>query len=133
VAGVVMDRHLEMQVVNDENGEIMITENLPFEVKRTMVVYMKVGRQRGSHANRNCEQVFTVISGEVVLKIETTEGREEFHMRQNGRAVYVPAMAWRTLMAKTRFACVIIHASMEFDESDYIRTHEEFKNALQQH
>lgn len=128
-----MDTHLEMQVVNDEKGSIMIAENLPFEVKRTMVVYMKIGRQRGGHANRNCEQVFSVISGEIILKIETTDGREEFHMRQNGRGIYVPAMAWRTLMAKTRFACILIHASMAYDESDYIRTREEFKNALQQH
>ena len=128
-----MNKHIEMQVVNDANGSIMIAENLPFETSRTMVVYMKVGRQRGNHANYKCDEIFTVISGEVVLKIETAEGREEFHMRQTGRGIYVPALAWRTLWAKTRFACVLIHASMAFDESDYIRDYEEFKDALQQH
>jgi len=127
------DTHIDMQVVNDENGSIMIAENLPFEVKRTFVIYMKVGRQRGGHANYECEQLFTVISGEVVLRVETAEGKEEYHMRQNGRGVYVPALAWRTLMAKTRFACVLVHASTVFDESDYIRDYEEFKDALQQH
>ena len=127
------DTHIDMQVVNDENGSIMIAENLSFEVKRTFVIYMKVGRQRGGHANYECEQLFTVISGEVVLRVETAEGKEEYHMRQNGRGVYVPALAWRTLMAKTRFACVLVHASTVFDESDYIRDYEEFKDALQQH
>jgi len=125
------DTHIDMQVVNDENGELLIYENFPFEVKRTFVIYMKVGRQRGGHANRECEQVFSVISGEVVLKLETSNGREEFHMRQNGRGIYVPAMAWRTLAAKTRFACVLVHASEVYDESDYIRTREEFKDAIQ--
>jgi mannose-6-phosphate isomerase-like protein (cupin superfamily) len=127
------DTHIEMQVVDDENGSLLIYENFPFEVKRTFVIYMRVGRQRGGHANHECEQVFSVISGDVVLRVETAEGKEEFHMRQSGRGIYVPAMAWRTLMAKTRFACVLVHASMMYDESDYIRTHEEFKNALQQH
>ena len=128
-----METYLDMQVVNDENGSIMIAENLPFETSRTMVVYMKVGRQRGGHANHKCEQVFSVISGEIVLNVETADGREKYHMRQNGRRIHVPAMAWRTLWAKTRFACVLIHASLAFDESDYIRDYEEFKDALQQH
>ncbi len=123
--------HIEMQVVKDVNGELLIYENFPFDVKRTFVIYMMVGRQRGGHANRECEQVFSVISGEVVLKLETGNGREEYHMRQNGRGIYVPAMAWRTLWAKTRFACVLVHASMVYDESDYIRTREEFEDALQ--
>ena len=127
------DTHIDMQVVNDENGSIMIAENLSFDMKRTFVIYMKVGWQRGGHANYECEQLFTVISGEVVLRVETAEGKEEYHMRQNGRGIYVPAMAWRTLMAKTRFACVLVHASTVFDESDYIRDYEEFKDALQQH
>jgi mannose-6-phosphate isomerase-like protein (cupin superfamily) len=126
-----MTEHIDMQVVNDENGSLLIYENFLFDVKRTFVIYMLLGRQRGGHANHKCEQVFSVISGEVVLRIETAEGKEEFHMRQNGRGIYVPAMAWRTLMAKTRFACVMVHASMEFDESDYIRTREEFQDALQ--
>ena len=125
------DTHIEMQVVNDEKGSLLIYENFPFEVKRTFVAYMKVGRQRGGYANHECEKVFSVISGEVVLKFETAEGREEYHMRQNGRGIYVPAMAWRTLAAKTRFACVLVHASMAFDESDYIRDYEEFKDAIQ--
>ena len=125
--------HIDMQVVSDENGSIMIAENLSFDMKRTFVIYMKVGRQRGGHANYKCEQLFTVISGDVVLRVETAEGKEEYHMRQNGRGVYVPALAWRTLMAKTRFACVLVHASTVFDESDYIRDYEEFKDALQQH
>ena len=125
------DTHIDMQVVNDENGSLMIYENFPFDVKRTFVIYMLLGRQRGGHANHKCEQVFSVISGEVVLRFETTEGKEEFHMRQNGRGIYVPAMAWRTLMAKTGLACVLVHCSMAFDESDYIRTREEFQYAIQ--
>jgi mannose-6-phosphate isomerase-like protein (cupin superfamily) len=119
-----------VQVVSDENGSIMIAENLPFDMKRTFVIYMLLGRQRGGHANYECEQLFTVISGDVVLRVETAEGKEEYHMRQNGRGIYVPAMAWRTLMAKTRFACVLVHASMVYDESDYIRDYEEFKDAI---
>lgn len=125
------DTHIEMQVVTDANGSLLIYENFPFDVRRTFVIYMRVGRQRGGHANHKCEQVFSVISGEIVLNIETADGREKYHMRQNGRGIYVPALAWRTLAAKTRFACVLVHCSMEFDESDYIRTREEFKNALQ--
>jgi len=125
--------HIDMQVVNDANGSLMIYENFPFDVKRTFVAYIQLGRQRGGHANHGCDQVFSVISGEVVLRVETADGKEEYHMRQNGRGVYVPAMAWRTLMAKTRFACVLVHASTEYDESDYIRDYDEFKDAIQQH
>ena len=127
------DTHIDMQVIDDENGSLMIYESFPFDLKRTFVIYMMLGRHRGGHANHKCEQVFSIISGEVVLKVETADGREEYHMRQNGRGIYVPAMAWRTLMAKTRFACVLVHASMVYDESDYIRTREEFKDAIQQH
>ena len=127
------DTHIDMQVIDDENGSLLISENLPFDVKRTFVIYMKVGRQRGGHANYECDQIFTVISGEVVLRIETAEGKEKYHMRQSGHAIYVPALAWRTITAVTRFACVLVHASMVYDESDYIRTREEFNDAIQQH
>ena len=132
VAGVVMETHIDMQVINDKSGSLMIYENFPFEVKRTMALYMLLGRQRGGHANHECEQVFSIVSGEVVMKLETSSGREEYHMRQNGRGIYVPALAWRTLMAKTRFACVLIHASTIYDESDYIRDYDEFKATIQQ-
>ena len=127
------ETHIDMQVVSDANGSLMIYEDFPFDVKRTFVIYMMLGRQRGGHANHGCNQVFSVISGEVVLRVETADGKEEYHMRQNGRGIFVPAMAWRTLTAKTRFACVLVHASMAYDESDYIRTREEFKDAIQQH
>ena len=126
-----MDRHIEMQVESSEDGSMIIAENLPFEVKRTIVLYMKVGRQRGSHANHKTDQVITVISGEIELILHNADGREKYHMRQNGRGIYVPALAWRVLWAKTRFACVLVHCSMEFDESDYIRTREEFEDAIQ--
>ncbi len=126
-----MDRHIEMQVESNEDGSMIITESLPFEVRRTIVMYMKVGRQRGSHANHKCDQVISVISGEIELILHTADGREKYHMRQNGRGIYVPALTWRVLWAKTRFACVLIHASMAYDESDYIRTREEFEDAIQ--
>lgn len=126
-----MDRHIEMQVESNEDGSMMIAENLPFEIKRTMIIYMKVGRQRGSHANHKCEQIISVISGEIELILHTADGREKYHMRQNGRGIYVPALAWRVTWAKTRFACVLIHASMAYDEYDYIRTREEFNDAIQ--
>ena len=36
------DTHIEMQVVVDENGSLMIYENFPFEMKRTFVIYMRL-------------------------------------------------------------------------------------------
>ena len=127
-----MDRHIEMKVVTDNYGTMMIGENYPFDVKRTFILYLRIGKSKGHHANRECDQIFSVISGEVVLQIETAEGREKYHMRQNGRGIYVPALAWRTIRAVSRFACVLILASTLYDEADYIRDYKEFQDAIQQ-
>jgi len=126
------DRHIEMQVETNIKGSLLISENFPFDVKRTFVMYMNIGKQWGSHANHECDQIFTVISGEAVLRIETSKDREKYHMRQSGHAIYVPASAWRTITAVTQFACVLVHASTIYDEADYIRDYDEFKATLQQ-
>ena len=112
------------------NGYISIAEKkyLPFIPKRIYWTYFTPESvERGGHAHINLEQILIAVSGEINLQIETFED-EIFNYILNSPSVgvYVPKKSWRT-MRYSHNAVQICIASIEYDETDYIRDYKEFK------
>ena len=113
-------------------GYISVAEkdNLPFEVKRIYWTYYtpeSVGR--GGHAHYNLQQILLAVSGKIIVKVEMPDGdKQEFTLEKPHTGLFIPKMTWRTIKY-THNAVQVCIASMAFEESDYIRTYENYLKA----
>jgi hypothetical protein len=114
-------------------GYISVAEkdNLPFVPKRIYwTYYTPEDVERGGHSHINLQQVLVAVSGTIFLDIETVSGEKfRFILDSPNKGVYIPRGAWRT-MKYTHNAVQMCIANIEYDESDYIRNYEDFKNLV---
>jgi mannose-6-phosphate isomerase-like protein (cupin superfamily) len=114
-------------------GFISVTEQLktiPFEVKRTFwTYYTPESIVRGRHAHYQTEQVLVAVAGRIIVTTEMPDGTVSVHRLENPHiGLYVPPHAWHT-MQYSHSAVQVVFASHPYDEQDYIRQYDQFKEA----
>ena len=116
-------------------GYISVAEGdyLPFTVGRVYWTYFTPDEViRGNHAHKKLKQVLVAVSGQVVVYTEDkVEVKREFTLNKRDQGLFIPEGCWRTLRF-SHDAVLLCLASAEFEEADYIRTYEEFKNYVKQ-
>jgi len=114
----------------DSRGSLTVGEfptGLPFEAKRFFVI-SQVPRQRirGEHAHYKCEQFLVAIKGSVKVVLEASGQLKEYVLNSPYSGLYVPPMTWGVQKEFSEDCVLLVLASREFEEKDYIRIHEEF-------
>ena len=106
-------------------------ENLPFIPKRIYwTYYTPEDVVRGNHSHYELEQILVAVAGKITVSIITLEGMEfEFILDSPDKGVFIPKLCWRVLKY-THNAVQVCIASLEYSESDYIRSYEEFKKLI---
>lgn len=112
-------------------GYISVIEQLqlvPFEVKRIFwTYYTPESIVRGRHAHYATEQVLIAVSGRITVTTELAHGAiQTFRLEDPNVGLYVPPHAWHT-MQYLHSAVQLVLASAPYDEKDYIRDYEEFR------
>jgi hypothetical protein len=119
------------KIGNSQLGYISIAEkdNLPFTPKRIYWTYFTPEDvERGGHAHLELEQVLVAVAGKVELTIETLNGKiYNFILAHPSKGLYIPQKSWRT-MKYSHNAVQMCIASIEYDESDYVRDYGDFQN-----
>jgi len=114
-------------------GFISVAEGaaLPFIPKRIYWAYgVPAGTLRGQHAHRELEQVVVAPAGVVDIMLETVKGkRYNFRLDSPVKGLFIPKMYWRDLVYGQGSVLMCI-ASLEYAESDYIRSLVEFKSLV---
>jgi len=102
-------------------------ETLLFVPKRIYWTYFTPEDvERGGHAHIVLEQILVAVSGRIELTIESVDGKIfDFVLQSPDIGVYIPKLCWRT-MKYSHNAVQMCIASMEYDESDYIRDYKQF-------
>ena len=122
---------ISLPKILDNRGNLSFFESprqLPFEIARTYWIYdVPGGETRGSHAFKEQQEFIVALSGsfDVVLH----DGNEEikFSLNRSYYGVFIPKMYWRRLENFSTNALALIVSDKHFDEQDYIRDFEEFK------
>lgn len=123
-------RLVELQTIPMENGILGVAEvsrHIGFPIHRAYYLRdVPEGAGRGAHGHKNLRQCFLCLRGSVRLAI-TQAGRTEVAVldRPNLAAVVGPG-CWRDLSDFSHDSVVIVLASEEYDETDYIRRFEDF-------
>lgn len=112
-------------------GFITIAEgmqNVPFDIKRVYwTYYTPQNVVRGYHAHRDLEQLVFACSGTITFYTEDRFGNKaEFVLSEPNIGIYLPPYVWREIKFSHN-ALLLCLASRGYEEEEYIRDYEEFK------
>ncbi len=121
---------------NKETGFLTVYEKntgMPFEIKRVYTVTQCApNRIRGYHAHKTLEQVFIALQGTIRVSCESLEGEQIIiDLKDPGQALYCGKEIWHTVEYGEN-AILLVLAAAEYDEKDYIRDYQEFKERRNQ-
>lgn len=109
----------------DFRGALGILEEseLPFNIKRIFYISnIPEGIQRGGHAVIDCTQLLVPIKGSFTLLIDDGFIKKEIQLScQKDFGILVPPLIWREMYNFQKDSVLLVVASMEFNEKNYIR------------
>jgi dTDP-4-dehydrorhamnose 3,5-epimerase-like enzyme len=83
---------------------------------------------RGGHAHKKLQQVIFAVSGTIEFNTLDLEGNENtFILDSPSKGLFIPELIWRDIKFSHN-AVLLCLASELYDEHDYFRDFEDFKN-----
>jgi len=118
---------LESKIVLDERGLLgeFTLQQIEFKVKRIYWVYSKSSQKRGFHAHKELHQFLVVLEGRIRIVLSDAQCCQEFQLAPGENLLIHPGV-WREFVACDGDATILVLASEEYRESDYIRDYDEF-------
>jgi UDP-2-acetamido-3-amino-2,3-dideoxy-glucuronate N-acetyltransferase len=124
-------RLITLPQICDERGKLVIAEELrqlPFRPQRVFMLFdVPAGVTRGGHAHRQQEQFLMVFGGACTIVIDDGVTQRDWVLNSPTEGMYVPPGQWLVLKDFAQSAIVVVFASGLYDETDYIRDYDEFK------
>ena len=124
-------RIIQLPKNGDRRGNLSVIEQLdriPCKIERAFWIYdVPGGAARGGHAYRESEEFIVALSGSFVVVIDDGNEKQVFSLNRSYYGLYVPKMMWREMENFSTNSLALVLSSTPFDEADYIRDYEEFK------
>jgi dTDP-4-dehydrorhamnose 3,5-epimerase-like enzyme len=105
--------------------------DFPFDIKRVYYIWgTDKNVVRGKHAHRKLEQVIICTSGSCDFILDDGKKRETVHLDNPAVGLHIKSNIWREFTNFSPDCVVMVLASEHYDESDYIRNYEQFKQEV---
>lgn len=125
---------LQLPKILDDRGNLSFFENknqVPFDIQRVYWIYdVPGGEFRGGHAYQDLQEVIIALSGSFDVVLNDGNNEQKFSLNRSYTALYVPKMIWRHLENFSTNSLALIVTDKLFEEEQYIRDFQEFKNAI---
>ena len=125
---------IDLNVRGDARGSLIALEEgreVPFDIARAYYIYgTEAGVARGFHAHRALQQLAVVVRGSCQMLLDDGKSRTWVPLDRPDRAVLVGAMVWHEMHEFTEDCVMLVLADDVYDESDYIRNHDDFLVAV---
>jgi dTDP-4-dehydrorhamnose 3,5-epimerase-like enzyme len=132
--GIELARIINLRKISDPKGNLTPIEggqDIPFEIRRVYYTYdIPGGETRGGHTHRRCEELVIAANGSFDVILDDGKGRASFFLNRSYFGLYVPPMVWRELANFSSGSVCLVLASDHYDETDYIRDHDDFVGAV---
>ena len=126
---------LNLDSLGDERGSLIAIEkgnNSPFEIKRVYYIFnTQDGVVRGLHAHINLKQIAIAVSGNCTFIIDDGEKREDIKLSSPNQGLYIDGLIWREMKDFSNDCVLVVLASENYDENDYIRNYDDFLKKVQ--
>ena len=103
---------------------------IPFKIKRVYYLYdVPSDSYRGGHAHKKLVQLMIPLSGSFEVLLDDGKKRKKVMLNKPDKGLLIPQGIWREMDNFSSGAICIVLASDNFDESDYFRDYEQFKQS----
>lgn len=114
------------------NGNLTSITNgveVPFDVKRIYYLYdVPGGNSRGGHAHKELHQIMIALSGSFSVTLDDGQNKKTFMLNQPYQGLLIPPGLWRDLDNFSSGSICMVLASELYDEEDYFRNYQNFKD-----
>ena len=129
-------KRIVLPKIEDPRGNLSFIEannHIPFDIKRVYWIYdVPGGATRGGHAYHKLHEYIIALSGSFDVVLNDGTKSEKYTLNRSYSGLYVPNLIWRSLENFATNSLCLILASEQFDESDYIRNMDQFKQLITQ-
>lgn len=116
--------------LGDDRGSLVVLEGaktVPFEIKRVYYIFgTQLGVARGFHAHKKLQQVAVCVIGKCRMVLDDGEKREEVWLDSPTKGLVIGNMVWHEMHDFSSDSVLLVLASENYDESDYIRVYSDF-------
>jgi hypothetical protein len=127
-------RLVNLPVVHDARGNLTFVEggnHVPFDVRRVYWLYdVPGGESRAGHAHRELEQLFVAAMGSFDITLDNGRDRCRVTLNRSYNGLLVPRLVWREIDNFSSGAVCLVLASLPYDEADYYRDYDAFRQAV---
>ena len=132
--GLDLCKVIEFPRFQDRRGNLTALQSeieIPFDLKRIYYLYdVPGGAERGGHAHRTTHQMLIAMSGSFDVTLDDGRSRKKFHLNRAYYGLYVAPMVWRELDNFSSGSVCLALASTPFNEKDYCREYNSYKESL---
>lgn len=123
---------VELDKHHHTKGNITVVGNnqtIPFDVQRIYYLYdIPGGESRGGHAHKELRQLIVAASGSFTVILDDGKVKRKFVLNRPYQGLLIVPGIWRTLDDFSSGAVCLVLASHVYDETDYIRSYNDFVN-----
>lgn len=124
-------RIIHLKKIPDARGNLTAIEQLadvPFEIRRVYWIFdVPGGERRGGHAYRQGQELIIALSGSFDVMVDNGAASDSFSLNRSYYGLYVPAGTWREISNFSTNSIALILSSTDYDEDDYIRDYDDFR------
>ncbi|SFH28197.1 sugar 3,4-ketoisomerase [Pedobacter insulae] len=125
---------IELPKINNRAGNITPVhglQDIPFDIKRIYYLYdVPGGETRGGHAHKELQQLIIAASGSFDVVLDDGKNKRTITLNRPNFGLYVTPLIWRELINFSSGAVLLVLASLNFSEDDYIRDYGEFSKLI---
>ena len=121
---------MELPKFHDPEGNltpVYSNGHVPFDIKRVFYLYdIPGGESRGAHAHKVCHQFLVAASGAFEVVLDDGTNKRTVLLNRPFYGLHIPPGVWAAEQGFSSGSVCLVLASERYDESDYIRTYNDF-------
>ncbi len=121
----------DIPTITDTRGNLAVIEKecLPYPIKRVYYLFdVPSDSYRGGHAHKEQLEFLIALSGSFTVTLDDGSSKKSFLLNKPNKGLLLPTGIWRELEDFSSGAVCLVLSSGEFDEGDYIRNYQDFRN-----
>lgn len=104
---------------------------IPFEIKRVLVTKCGASsEERGAHTHHKSRQIFFVLSGGCTVDLDDGKNKSSVTLTSANQGLLMEPYVWHVMKNFKENTVTLALFSTVYNEKDYIRNYEEFKQCL---
>lgn len=123
----------DFKTISDSRGALVALEgnkNIPFDIKRVYYLHSLNSEPRGFHAHKELRQMALCLNGSCDMILDDGFEKKTIKIDSRSQGVLIEPMIWHEMHNFSPDCIFLVLASDYYDESDYIRDYEQFKNLI---